>query len=112
MEWIETLNDTALTQYRQIRARKWAIENDFGDSFSPNEKENAYHAENNFLRLLVEEFDIDDTRPWKVSEVTGVVFYTEEKNDRSRADSVDKGKGDGAEGRESGSVRRDPGERE
>ncbi len=89
---IGQLYEDYLAMWRDINRTKWLMEID-KEQYTENERINVYNARNNFLLQCVQEFDIDDSRRWQVSEVTGTIAYLDEGGeDDEKKDSVGEGR--------------------
>lgn len=81
---IYELEEEWLKIWRDINRAVWMIEtsND-PDEYTAKEKEMVYMQKIDFLASCVSNMDIDDTRPWKVSEITGIIYYTDKEENNN-----------------------------
>jgi hypothetical protein len=95
-EQIDALNNHFLNVWQDINRTLFLMKCGQGD-FSEHNHIQTYNARLNFMINCIRDFDIDDTRPWEISEATGRVYYTEGGDDDGDKDSVGEGAGGGAE---------------
>ena len=77
---IATLKDDQLTTWKNIRRDIWFFENVTmnSDQITPKDALSSYDLLNKFLEGCIREYDIDETRPFTISDVTGLIYYLED----------------------------------
>jgi hypothetical protein len=78
---IDNLTDEQLETWRDICKWVWFFENArySTEDFPANVILDQYSLQRAFIRGTIREYDVDDTRPFIISEDTGVIYYTDEE---------------------------------
>jgi lipocalin len=74
---IDHLNKDHLTKWRQICRFKWLYENTDSDDPTAT-KLRVYDEHIRFLEGCIDEYDIDPTKEFVISEITGSIYYLDE----------------------------------
>lgn len=81
---IYELEEGWLQVWRDINRAIWIIENSNDpEEYTAKEKEIVYMRKIEFLEGCVINMKIDDTRPWEVSEVSGLIYYTDKEENKN-----------------------------
>ncbi len=77
---VDNLTDDQLRTWQNIRRQIWLFENVHLDpeQFTPAQAMSQYDLLHEFLEGAIREYDIDETKPFKISEATGLIYYLED----------------------------------